>query len=478
MLLTLFGTAMTVESIGNHMLFRTYGLDLGIYAQTAYDFGHLRVNDGTFYQWEPYSQLADHFDLLLALLGPLTWIVRADWLLLVVQLLAVLSGASGLYLLTRDVTSSERTSILAMLMMLCQFGVWHALGYDYHSNVVAACQLPWLLLFLRRRRLGAATAVLVLMAVSKETVALWLCFVLVALLWDYRRERRVRRWLVAATAATAAYFIAATQVVMPALGDRASTGFWRYSWMGATTGEVARWMATHPVEVLRDMFTDFTPAADSGRLKMEFFVCALTSGVLFCLARPNYLLMLVPPVAMKMLSSDVTSFWGIAYHYNIEVCMVGCCAAVAVLARPQLQSRNLRTGIMAAATILALTTTLYTIGKPLTPIRKANVNILEGGHYRQGDFDVATVRQALSMIPDDASVCAVTPFTPHLAARDSAYIFPMGLAHDTEYWLVLKDHWCYYEGERETAASMIADTAAYHTLLTDGTVYLLKKTAK
>ena len=471
-LLTLFGIAFGVEAFGNHLLYRTYGLDLGIYTQTAWDFAHLHVNDGTFYHWEPFNQLGDHFDLLLALLSPLTWVVPAAWLLLAVQILAVLAGAWGLYRLTRHLTGAELPSLLAMLLMLCQFGVWHAIGFDYHSNVVAACQLPWLILFVRRRRLAAATAILLLMVIAKETMALWLCLVLVALMFDHRHDRPTLRWLAIATAACAAWFAVVTMVVMPALGGGAGTGFWRYEWMGASMGEVAQWIVTHPLDAVRAFFTDFTPDADRGALKTEFFICALASGMLLTFLKPNYLLMLLPPLVMKMLSAYGEGFWGITYHYNIEIAVVISCATALVVSR--LRHTAWRNAVAALAVVLTLVTSLYTVGHPLTPIARERVNIFKPGHYRQPEFNTATVRKALGMIPDDASVCATTMFTPHLAARDSAYIFPIGLGYNAEYYLLLDNHWSYYDQEADMAAAIIADTATYQTLLTDGQVYLLR----
>lgn len=471
-ILVLFGAAFAVESIGNHMLFRTYGLDLGIYSKTAYDFAHLRVNDGTFYHWEPFNQLGDHFDLLLALLSPLTWIIRADWLLLVVQILAVLIGALGLYRLTRDLCNRELPSMLAMLLMLCQFGVWHALGYDYHSNVVAACQLPWLIFFVRKQRLWGATAILILMAISKETVALWLCLVLVALMFDHRHDRATLRWLAIAATGCAIYFFVISMLVMPALGGGGGTGFWRYQWMGASVGEVAQWLVSHPLKALQAFFTDFTPDGDLGATKTEFFLCALASGMLLAFLKPNYLLMLLPPLAMKMFSADGGNFWGITNQYNIEICIVGCCAAVMVLSH--IKPAFWQSAAYTATMLLALATALYTINRPLTHIRQAQVNILKADHYRQPDFDVATVHKALDMIPGDASVCATSPFTPHLATRDSVYIFPIGWKYKAQYYLILPDHWSYYDNNADVAAAFIADTARFQILLTDGTVFLLQ----
>ena len=475
--LVLFGAAFAVESIGNHLLFRTYGLDLGLYAKTLYDHAHLHSNDGTFFLWSPANQLGGHFDLLLMLLSPLAWLVRADWLLLIVQILAVLAGAWGVYRLARLYSRGELLPVAAMLTLLLQFGVWHALSYDYHSNVVAACLLPWLLYFIKRERLGAATAMLILMAMAKETTVLWLCAVLVALLWEYRRNRRVCRWLLIATAGCTAWFLAVTLWIMPSLGGGGGTGFWRYSWMGASVGEVVRWLLTHPIEAVRSMFIDFTPDADSVTLKREFILCALASGLLLTLLKPDYLVMLLPPLAMKMLAADPLSFWGVNYHYNIEISVVTTIAAMIVLSRLDRRRPYRLHAALGAMLMVALTasTLFYTINHPLTPIRQANVNILKPNHYQQPDFDIKEARKALRMIPRDASVCAVTPFTPHLAARDSVYIFPMGLAYNAEYYLLLRQHWCYYEGEQEQAEAMISDTTNYQTISSSGNIILLQR---
>ena len=51
--LVLFGILLAVLSFGNHLCFRTYGLDLGIYTKVAYDYSRLNVNDCSFFLWEP-----------------------------------------------------------------------------------------------------------------------------------------------------------------------------------------------------------------------------------------------------------------------------------------------------------------------------------------------------------------------------------------------------------------------------------------
>ena len=80
----------------------------------------------------------------------------------------------------------------------------------------------------------------------------------------------------------------------------------------------------------------------------------------------------------------------------------------------------------------------------------------------------------LKQIPDDASVCATTMFTPHLATREKCHIFPISIGSD-DYYLLLKHHWCYYEGEEELVAQLIADTTNYKCIDTDGMLFLLMR---
>ena len=478
--LVLFGTCLALVSFGNHLCFRTYGLDLGLYAKATYDYSHLHGNDSSFFLWSTSNLLGDHFDLLLMLIAPLAWIVPTDWLLLGFQLLAAIIGALGIYKLARLRTKDTLLPLLMLPMPLVIFGTWHAFGFDYHSNVVGAMLLPWLVYFAESKKKGhlfGAAVMILLITICKETSALWLSFVLAALLIEHRKDKATRRFMGWSLGFIIVYFAVITFFVMPSLGGGgAGTGFWRYKLMGDSMGEVAGWVFTHPLQAVRNIFIDFTPKGDSGDIKIEFFICLLLSGGLLCLLKPNYLIMLIPPLAMKMLSMDAAAFWGITYHYNAELCMVCCVATVEVLCRRKSHAIGFSRAVGTIVLLLTIVTTAYSINKPKTPIRQQNVNIFKAVHYHQHDFNAEAARRMIKEIPSDASVCAVTMFTPHLAARDSVYIYPMGLAYGAEYFMVLRNHWVYYEGEAEQAAAMIADKEHYTIVDSDNDqLFLLRK---
>ncbi|MBR6282930.1 MAG: DUF2079 domain-containing protein [Muribaculaceae bacterium] len=463
-----FAGLYVLLSFVNHWMFRTYGLDLGLYTKTLYDHAHLRMNDCSFYLWQPGNQFGDHFDLYLVLLSPLVY-VFGEYTLLIVQLLALVMGLWGIYKLARLYTESEVIPMLAMLLLGLNFGVWHAMAFDYHSNVVSALMLPWLLYFVKKEQPWGVVLMAFAMSIAKETSALWVVFVLLALLWDWRHNRLMRRVLGYTTLGCVLYFVVVTMWVMPSFGS--GRGFWRYEWMGNGMSGVAKWVLSHPLEAIRDFFTNFTPDATGDGLKTEFFICVLLSGGLFLFVKPNYLLMIIPPVAMKMLAGDV-GFWGITWHYNVEVAVVSAVAVVMVLC--QNPHKRLAQWCGVVAVLLTFGTLIYTTDTPLTIIRKENLRVFDARHYHQPEFDVKAARRMIEKIPDNASVCATTMFTPHVAARDSVYIFPMGLAYGADYYLMLRHHWCYYEGEEDQVNRIINDTVHYRLIDTDGSIYLMK----
>ena len=140
-LLSVFGILFAMVSLVNHYYFRTYGLDLGLYTNALYDYIHFHSNDSTFFLANSCNLLADHFDLYLMLFSPLV-LLFGSYTLLVIQIVTVLMGMWGMYRLAGLYTNKGWLPLAAMLMVGLSFGVWHALAFDYHSNVVAAMMLP------------------------------------------------------------------------------------------------------------------------------------------------------------------------------------------------------------------------------------------------------------------------------------------------------------------------------------------------
>jgi hypothetical protein len=254
--------------------------------------------------------------------------------------------------------------------------------------------------------------------------------------------------------------------------------------MGNNFTEMAIWLVTHPFQAFQNLFTDLITDSNRAILKKEFYICALCSGMFLTLFKPNYLLMLISPICLKMFSQAPEAFWGVNCHYNIEISVVLCVASAIVLAKIpaieekfKIQNSKFRLSVIVPVLALIMTagTLFYTIDKPHTWIRRDHVNLFDERHWHQYDFDPQVARRMLKQIPDDASVSVATMFTPQLATRKECHIFPISFGSHPEYYLFPIQHWTYYEGEKEMVAQLLADTTNYECIDTDGFLYLLKR---
>ena len=325
---TFAGVLYCLISLVNHYLFKTYALDLGLYTHAMYDYTHFRVDDCSMFKPVPQSILSDHFDLYLIILSPLVY-VFGSYTLLIVQIAAVLLGGWGIYKLIGLYTDDDWMSVLASAIFFLSFGIIHALSYDYHSNVLTAMMLPWLLYFLKKRKFGLSTLFVLLFVIGKENMSLWLFFIVIALMWDYRKDKRTMWHLAAYAIFSIAYFFIVNMIVMPRLGGSGG-GFARYAHLGDNYVDIARRIATHPWETLQLMFTNTYGTPEFDGVKVEFYLCALTTGLVLTLLKPNYLIMIIPLVVQKMLAVD-PRFWGISFQYSVEFMPVIVIASFLVL---------------------------------------------------------------------------------------------------------------------------------------------------
>ena len=447
-------------SLVNHSLFKTYTLDLGIYTNALFDYVHFRLPDCSMFKSRDMLLLCDHFDLYLVLLSPLVY-VFGSWTLLVVQIAAMIFGGIGIYKLVGLYTDDHLLPPLAMIVFYFSFGIIQALAFDYHSNVVAAMLLPWLFWGLKQRRFVLASVLVILFVIGKENMSLLLFFVVIGLMWDYRRDKTTMWYLSAYALFSLLYFVLVNMVVMPKLGGLGG-GFYRYAYLGDNYADIALNLISHPGETLRILFsnTSGNPAGDG--LKKEFYQCALLSGMLFTLMKPNYLLMLVPLIGQKMFSSD-RAMWGIAMQYSVEFVPILVVSSFIVIAK--LENGHWGRLLALALLISTIATTFYTVGVPKSYVRLDHLCIYQGRHYKQSGFDADFARKLMKQIPDDASVCASSVFVPHLALREKIYDVKLSKTKEADYLMLVDSQ----------AWKNVIDFEDYEPLSTDGTLTLWKR---
>ena len=453
-------------SLVNHYFFKTYALDLGLYTHAMYDYAHFRMPDCSMFKPTDASLLSDHFDLYLPLLSPLVY-VFGSYTLLIVQIVAVLLGGWGVCKLIGLYTDDEWMPVLASAVFFFSFGIIHAIAFDYHSNVLTTMMLPWLLYFIRQRRFGLSSLFVVLFVIGKENMSLWLFFIAIGLMWDYRKDKRTLWHLAAYAVFAIAYFFVINMIVMPKLGGNGG-GFARYAYLGDNYAEMAKNLVLHPGRTLELLFVNTSYFARYDGVKAEFYYCALASGMLLTLLKPNYLLMLIPLIAQKMLASNAV-FWGVSFQYSIEFVPVLVVSSFLVILK--LKKRGWRMALGLALLLSTVLTTFYTIGVPKSKVWLDHICVYQGRHYEQKRFDVDYARQLIEMVPSEASVCAETNFVPHLALRDNVLNFANATKVDADYVLIT-EHYINFERNGEL---LFANRDEYETLATDGNLFLFRR---
>lgn len=463
---TVAGVLYCLISLVNHFLFKTYALDLGLYTHAMYDYVHFRIDDCSMFKDVPQCVLSDHFDLYLVLFSPLVYLF-GTYTLLVVQIVAVLLGGWGVYKLIGLYSDDDWMPLFASAAFLFSFGVIQPFGFDYHSNVVTTMLLPWLLYFIKQGRYGMATLFVVLFVIGKENMSLWLLFVVMALMWDYRKDKRAFWHLLAYAVFSIAYFFIVNMIVMPKLGGNGG-GFARYAHLGDNYLDIAKNLLMNPGETIRLLFVNTNGLPRFDGVKAEFYICALTTGLVLTLLKPNYLIMLIPLIGQKMLSID-GMFWGISVQYSVEFMPVIVISSFLVIIR--LKKQAWRLALAGALLLSVVLTTLYTVGVPKAYVSPESICVYQGRHYQQKRFDARYARELIRQIPDDASVCAASMFVPHLALREKIEDYDSKLNIEAEYVLVPES----YLSHKRNGRLIFGNRDDYEVVSTDGVLYLFRR---
>ncbi|MFH2096304.1 MAG: DUF2079 domain-containing protein [Bacteroidota bacterium] len=416
---TSFAILYSLVSLVNHYCFRTYALDLGLYTNALYDYIHFQWNDSLAFKEVSENLLADHFDIYLMIFSPFSLIFKT-YTLLIVQIIAILFGAYGIYKYFSIKNSDSKLPLYAVIQFFLFFGIFSALSFDYHSNVVAAMLVPWFFYFIRVKKQIPALIFLLIIAISKENISLWMAFVCLGLIIEYRKEKKQMLWLGFLFFISLGYFMLITGIVMPALSNKGSYPHFHYSVLGSNSGEAFVYMISHPFQSLQILFTNHTGNSAGDYVKTESHIFIFLSGLFLLLLRPAFLVMLIPIYFQKMFHDNYL-MWSIDWHYSIEFAPIITLGAFTFLENRE--KRKFQTIMSLFIIILTMLVSFRLMDKTYIFTNKSRIRFYQAKHYRN-TYDIQPVYKALENIPDEAVVCTQSPYMPHLALRDSIYQLP------------------------------------------------------
>lgn len=422
-LAALGATGYAWAAVYRHHRFGSNAYDLGIFDQAVWGYSR--------FEWLPNTVLrlphtmGDHLHPILVSLAPLYWIWADVRMLLVAQ--AVLLALAGIPIF---LWARERIGSAAALVFEAAYLVfWAVVGgsiFDFHELAFAAPIVSGALYATLTRRTHLLWVFAGLGLLTREDVAL--TFVGLALFIVVVQ----RRWRLGGllAAASAAWFVLAYKVVIPALAGR-SYAHWAYSGLGPDPASALGHLVAHPIDSVRTFLTPRDKQIALGNLFLPWLALPLVSPLV---------VVMLPTLAARFFS-DKPSHWAPqGFHYSLMLAPIVAFAAVDTTQRiaGRLDGRARRIVPLALA-LLTLAVGLYFTFVRLQPLDELR-------RYTPPER-IADIEACLDVVPADASISATSALVPHLTHRRSIFVLdnrPVPrtrfLAIDLSTWIFPRKH--------------------------------------
>jgi uncharacterized membrane protein len=436
LILIIFAGIFSSISLINHYQFRTYALDLGMFNQAV--FAISKFNTPIFslgLDGKHTHFLATHFSLITYLYAPFVY-VFGTYALLIIQIASILLGGLGIYKYSKKQFDAD--SLIPLILLIHFFSIWgiySALSFDFHNNVIGAMLIIWLIYFIESRKLFYAAILFILAIATQESIALWVFFILIGLMLKNRKAgiNYFLKFEIPVLAICFVYVFTVIFILMPWIQDANSNlQLARYSHLGNSATEIIIHLIKSPKYIFSLFFESNNPDPITFGIKSELHFMVLISGGFALCIRPYCLVMLIPIYAQKMLTNDFV-FWGINLQYSIEfvpilsICLIDLVASI-----------KLSKHAYVVAALVTCATILYTLktieNRSSLWYNKKNSIFYSKEHFTT-ELNIAEINKALQLIPQEAAISVSSSLAPHLACHDKIYHFP--IINDASYVVLL-----------------------------------------
>jgi uncharacterized membrane protein len=413
------------------VVYLSYGgarLDMGDITQAVWSTAHGHFLRVTTVRGHEVLRLASHVDPFLVLFVPLWWIWSSPLLLLVVQAVAVASGALPVYWLARKHLQNERAAAhFAFAYLLFPATQFNALTVEAgpHPVSFAVPLLLFAIWFLDNDRLVPFAAMALLVATTKEEIPAAVgCL---GIWYALRRGHRLVGAVVCALGfgATLVNFL----VIIPHYSPTGVNPFaGRYEQVGGTPSGILHKAVSDPLAIVHAVATWH---------KLLYLVLMLVPFLGLWLLEPLLVLGAVPDLVVNLLSSkpDMTGF---QFQYTAGIIPFLVAASILGAARLRRDPARVSFYALAGAASFALFSPVY----------------FAAGHFRQAlpsNPVHAAKSQALAMIPAAVPVSASNQLAGYLSERRYIYVFPY----------VRDARWVVFDTNDDT----VADQKGYHRVI-------------
>ncbi|MEZ4907679.1 MAG: DUF2079 domain-containing protein [Saprospiraceae bacterium] len=440
LVLLIFGIVYSSISLVNHYFLRTYALDLGVFNHSLYSYAHFENPVFTLnVSGVDLNSLGDHFTLITAILAPLYYIF-GSYTLLYVQIASILLGGLGVYKYSNLRLKNYWESLLVLIHFFLLWGIYFALSYDFHTNVLAAMFVPWLVYYYEKDKKIPVILFFLLILICKENMALWAVFIILglsvkSLVLGKKKLIQLLQFEFPLMLFAAVYFVVVVGFIMPSLLDMDNSfQLAKYSMLGDNLSEIINTIITDPLKAFTLLFESPLNDMNYYGIKSELHFMVLISGGFLLFYRPYYLLMLIPIYAQKMFT-EFTGIWGVTGQYSIEFAPILSLALIEFLYSSELKLKFKYVFVV----VLIFITGHFTMAKLFhnktqfyTPVNAVFYNEI---HYKS-DYKVDKIKEKLKEIPDDVDISVNSAIASRLAFRKNIYHFPV--IKDSKYIVYLK----------------------------------------
>lgn len=440
----------------NHYFFRTSALDLGIFNHAIYNYSHLKISYFTLGLTARETGIVEcfgnHFSPFILLLSPF-YFLFGTYTLLIVQVAFIIFGGIGIYRYSSFFFQEEKLKQLITIQFFTIWGIYSALAFDFHMNVLAAMLVPWLFVYHRKGNQKAIIIISILIILTRENMSLWLTFIFLGLSLDKKlKSHTINAYFYPLLMLLSlSYFFVVTTYLMPQFIPYESNGqLERYNQFGNNFVEIIRTIIQHPLQTIKMLFTSPKDGEIFRYIKLELHLMVLFAGGILFIRRPWFLVMLVPIYFQKMLSNDA-GMWGINYHYSIEFVPILSLLIIEVVAN--MNSGKWRYIIVISLLITTSASTCYTFFyRKSIWYTEAKANPFSSLHYHS-PLNIKTINAQLKTIPQSAAVSAHYSIAPHLAYRTNIYQFPD--IQNADFIVLLKNTTSFYPLSKDEYFSKI-----------------------
>lgn len=327
-----------------HVAFVSTRYDLGNMAQAVWSTAHGHFLETTATSGVQFTRLGAHFDPILALFAPLWWVWPSPLLLVVIQAVALGTGALPVFWLARKHLLSPTVAAWFAVAYLLYAPIQLLTVDDFHAVALGVPLLLFALWYLDEDRLGAFAACAVLACLTGEVFPALVGWLGV---WYAVRRRRFRAGSVIAVVGLAASALA-FYVVIPAFSPGTSLFESRYAEFGGSPAGVASAFIHRPLDIVATIGT-------GPHLTYVLLLVVPWAGL--CLLEPVLALGAVPMLLLNLVSANQFQS-SLGFHYTAPIVpfVIGASVLGAARLRPAVARH-------AAIVVLALMT-LALVGSP------------------------------------------------------------------------------------------------------------------